>query len=382
MEESISLIGNSVDKREEELPVTSEGNPSEKLNSSFSDSGSSWWSFVDVVKKKSENLITIYKEDLREFTAQIQTDAKEILKRAPETDQLITSTISSGISGLLGLVQIVDTQDAATSEPEENNGSFTPKNVLVDRLSSRILALQSDLATYCTDPVDKEDFETWYKTFHLNEKTEEISQILLSNQKMRDIHTKLVPLVVSYGKFWERYFYKLRKLSIEEERRAALVKRATTSSNSLDEEELAWEEEEEHYSGSQHPVNASDLLEIRSDPIIAPNEVSSPPANEVEEYFRRMDLKEVNSGSVLGENLKSESIQNLDDSSPVPSSLEKNEVASLDHNGNIDILNTGSQSTTFPLVTNASDDDEQLSLNEEMIIIPKEIQPVSEFYKR
>jgi len=157
---------------------------------------------------------------------------------------------------------------------------------------------------------------------------------------------------------------------------------ATTSSNSLDEEELAWEEEEEHYSGSQHPVNASDLLEIRSDPIIAPNEVSSPPANEVEEYFRRMDLKEVNSGSVLGENLKSESIQNLDDSSPVPSSLEKNEVASLDHNGNIDILNTGSQSTTFPLVTNTSDDDEQLSLNEEMIIIPKEIQPVSEFYKR
>jgi len=108
-------------------------------------------------------------------------------------------------------------------------------------------------------------------------------------------------------------------------------------------------------------------------------EVSSPPANEVEEYFRRMDLKEVNSGSVLGENLKSESIQNLDDSSPVPSSLEKNEVASLDHNGNIDILNTGSQSTTFPLVTNTSDDDEQLSLNEEMIIIPKEIQPSATF---
>lgn len=102
---------------------------------------------------------------------------------------------------------------------------------------------------------DQEDFKLWRSTFPIERKTDEISQILSTNDKIREAHSKLgwchtpyytfthmtpalisltphttphthtVPVVVSYGKFWERYFYRLNKLHQEEERRAALVKR-------------------------------------------------------------------------------------------------------------------------------------------------------------
>jgi len=198
-------------------------------------SSSTWWGFsgvLDKVKRTSENIISIYKEDLTEFSRTIQSDTKEVIKKTTEEESL--ETITSSITGFFGFSQ----------SKNENKETTTPakRGVIVDRHQARILQLQTELSTYCTEPTDQEEFVAWKQHFKVSNITDDISR-LGSNDKIREIHTKLVPVAVSYTDYWERYFYKLHKLNQEEERRAALVKRATTSEQ-VDEEDLRWDDEE------------------------------------------------------------------------------------------------------------------------------------------
>jgi len=189
-------------------------------------STSSWWGFtsslldktIDKVKQQSEHIINIYKEDLKEFSQTIQTDTKEAIKKLPQEQEKLTA--------LLGIVK------------GENS-----KGVIVDRQKARLIQLQSELTTYCTDPADLEAYQAFTKDFQIGARTEEISTLLNSNEKVREIHTKLVPATVSYKDFWERYFFKFNQLQQLEARRAALVKKASTSAP--DEEEVGWDVEDE-----------------------------------------------------------------------------------------------------------------------------------------
>ncbi len=61
----------------------------------------------------------------------------------------------------------------------------------VDRQKSRLISLQTELSTYCTDPSETEEFESFKKDFQIGTRTEEISQLLSTNEKVREIHTKL-----------------------------------------------------------------------------------------------------------------------------------------------------------------------------------------------
>lgn len=223
-------------------------------------SSGSWWGFssvLDKVKRTSENIISIYKEDLTEFSRTIQNDTKEVIKKTTEEESL--ETITSSITGFFGFSQ---------NKTENKETATTGKRgVIVDRHQARILQLQTELSTYCTEPTDQEDFVAWKQQFKVSNITDDISRLLASNDKIREIHTKLVPVAVSYTDFWERYFYKLHKLNQEEERRAALVKRATTSEQ-VDEEDLRWDDEE---SGNKAEVAKKE---------------------EVEDYFQKIELNE------------------------------------------------------------------------------------------
>jgi len=193
-------------------------------------SGNNWWSFttslidktLDKVKQQSESLISIYKEDLQEFSQTIQNDTKEVIKKLPQEQEKL------GLTNLFGF-------------GSKQEGKHPP--VIADRQKTRLLALQSELSTYCTDPADLEEFQAWKNNFQISAHTEEISTLLSSNEKIREIHTKVVPVAVTYKDFWERYFFKLHKLNQEEERRAALVKKA--SSTGAEEEEVGWDIEDE-----------------------------------------------------------------------------------------------------------------------------------------
>eukprot|EP01114_Cavostelium_apophysatum_P008003 TRINITY_DN2024_c0_g1_i1.p1 TRINITY_DN2024_c0_g1~~TRINITY_DN2024_c0_g1_i1.p1 ORF type:complete len:327 (-),score=98.47 TRINITY_DN2024_c0_g1_i1:88-1068(-) len=209
-------------------------------NTESASSGSSWWGFVDMVKKQSENIIKIYKEDLTEFGKTITHDTKEVIKKTADDEDVakITSQITTGISSMLG----INAEEKPSEQPQSKTNSN--KQVIVDRRQARILALQGELSTYCTEPSDQQEFQAWKEQFKVSGHTDEISSLLASNEKIREIHAKLVPVAVSYTDFWERYYFKLHKLNHEEERRAALVKRATNNEQA-DEEYLSWDEDEE-----------------------------------------------------------------------------------------------------------------------------------------
>jgi len=164
-----------------------------------------WWSYF---KEKSESIVSMYKEDLQEFTSTITNDTKSAFEQA------------KNVSSFLGL----------SNKPN--------KSLVADRYKAKILALQNEPNTYLVSPADEHDFSTWKSTWKLQDQTDEISQTLASNSTMEELHTKLVPLSISYATFWERYFYKLHKLNQEEDRRAELIARATKT----DEEIVSWED--------------------------------------------------------------------------------------------------------------------------------------------
>ena len=60
--------------------------------------------------------------------------------------------------------------------------------------------------TYTREPIGDE-FLKWSATFKIDDKTEEISEILLSKNHIQQLYSQLVPTIVSYSDFWKRYFY-------------------------------------------------------------------------------------------------------------------------------------------------------------------------------
>lgn len=61
----------------------------------------------------------------------------------------------------------------------------------MDRRDARISALEADLSTYCTEPVDKDNFIKWKESFSLEAMTADISRILADKEKVRECHAKL-----------------------------------------------------------------------------------------------------------------------------------------------------------------------------------------------
>jgi len=117
---------------------------SERREESSNSATSSWWGFLDKVKQQTEAIVNVYKEDIKEFSNTIKNDTKEVIK-----DPEITSKI--GLTGLFGFSQ-------NNTNPEKEKQS-----VIVDRHQAKVLALESELSTYCTEPSDKEDFMSWKK---------------------------------------------------------------------------------------------------------------------------------------------------------------------------------------------------------------------------
>lgn len=58
--------------------------------------GGSWWGWVDKVKQTTQNVVSIYTEDLKEFTKTISNDTKHAIKKSQEeeTRQNIKSSVS------------------------------------------------------------------------------------------------------------------------------------------------------------------------------------------------------------------------------------------------------------------------------------------------
>lgn len=213
---------------------------------------SSWWGWGDTilqtVKKQSETIISIYKEDLSEFTRTIKEDTisvvKEVVKqeegaagsstsassdkKRPNAGGSAAATSSSGLSNFFNFM------DSLKDEEEE-------EVLAKSRREKGVKKLQKDINTYTQPPADEEDFKEWKAGFNLEARTVEISQLLSANNKLRAIHNELLPKL-TYSVFWERYYYRLEKLLKDEERREKILMRAELD-NKLD-DWGGWEDDE------------------------------------------------------------------------------------------------------------------------------------------
>ncbi|KAJ9171918.1 hypothetical protein P3X46_015217 [Hevea brasiliensis] len=217
-----------------------------------SDIGSSsgaGWSFGGLIKTlstKSESVIEIYRRDLKEFGSGLKKEI-EVAHGSLETvghaiDEVGSSVLKNTVQIISqGKEAILAADHESDSSDNNNEKSITSQQSLnskpYSRFDAQVRAIQGDASTYCEETQDLEDYKKWKLGFVLEEKREEIENLLAENGAAESIYKRVVPNSVDEETFWCRYYFKLYKLKQAEDVRANLVKRAI----STEEDDLSWE---------------------------------------------------------------------------------------------------------------------------------------------
>ncbi|CAI0559995.1 unnamed protein product [Linum tenue] len=215
---------------------------------------------------KSESVIETYRRDLEELgsglkkeTAAIRDVASRAVKDLPASLEASASAAQEAIDDIGATVwkstaQIIshgrDLSNASSpdyndhdSDSSNNGGGGRGSSLPLkpySRYDAQLLALQSNLNTYCREPEDKEGYDGWrlgLRSSVVEEKRDEIEKLLTENEVVREIYDEVMPSKVNIETFWSRYFYRAQKLKEAEEARAKIVKRVI----SVEEEDLSWD---------------------------------------------------------------------------------------------------------------------------------------------
>eukprot|EP00854_Cymbomonas_tetramitiformis_P018663 gene18663-22283_t len=240
----------------------------------------SWWGELSIsaLQEKAKEALHTLKSDLQEFGSTVKEDTEDLVqgvqKSVPELlekgDVALDAALpeiaevqdhfenvgsqieSFGQSVLSGTTEIfAQVREAVQTEFEEpkktkknrakqrsaRDAGVVGSSGKYNRYESQVYALQRDSSTYCDEPEDKSDYDTWCSTFQVSEQKVAIEEILRDNSFMRELHSRIVPLIVEHEVFWMRYFYRLSKLQQREE----LVKRASKVDL---EDDLSWDVED------------------------------------------------------------------------------------------------------------------------------------------
>lgn len=177
------------------------------------------------------------KKDLAEFGCTMQKDAghavavtsstfKESLKT--ENTSAARDKVSKGLNALLeGISKALTVPPDDEGQIPITRGSAAG---IYDRAKARLHAIQIDPDTYIQPPSGPpETFTMWCSGFDLESVKGEISELLVSKVEVRGLYTKLVPAEMSHVDFWQRYFYKVHQVQIDQARKEALMMRAEQS---------------------------------------------------------------------------------------------------------------------------------------------------------
>ncbi|XP_068325684.1 protein DOS2-like [Pyrus communis] len=243
-------------------------------------SGTGAWSFgglITTLATKSGSVMKNYRRDLEEFgselkkeTAVIREVASRAVKDLPGSLEVGASvaqesleTVGQAIDDIGGTVwkstaEIISHGRDAISADVDVESDNLDDNVSGNRESSgdnkrlsssgsdlrkysrfdaQVRAVQSNLNTYLEEPEDLESYGSWKLGFVLDEKVEEVENLMRENGGLGEIYAEIVPGKVDSESFWSRYFYRVHKLKEAEEARAKLVNRAILG----EEEDLSWD---------------------------------------------------------------------------------------------------------------------------------------------
>ncbi|XP_022955402.1 BSD domain-containing protein 1-like [Cucurbita moschata] len=241
------------------------------------------WSFGGLIKTlatKSESVISNYRRDLEELGSGLRKETSVIREVASRAVKDLPTTLDVGASvvqeSLESVGEAIDDIGSAVwkstskiishgretflasdlvSEKHENSsdvvfslkqlGSSTTRKLefkQYNRFNTQLIAVQRDLNTYLEEPKDLENYKNWKLGFVLEDKEEEIDNLVKESDDVRETYRTVVPCTIVHEVFWSRYFYRLHKLKQAEEARVKLVKSAISAE---DEDDLSWDVDED-----------------------------------------------------------------------------------------------------------------------------------------
>ncbi|XP_059660536.1 uncharacterized protein LOC132306945 [Cornus florida] len=258
--------GGEVDDDSDQSFPSRDPNSNPNPNPPSDGGGGGRWSFAGLVKTlstKSESVLETYRRDLKEFGSGLKNETAVFREVASRAVKELPSSIEVGASAAKGSVghaidevwkstaeiisQGKDTllapsdADSDTSE-SYNNGNQSFNSRRYSRFDAQLRTIQNDVNTYCEEPEDLDDYSKWKLGFVLEEKSEEVENLIEENGAMGAIYKRVVPNSVDHETFWCRYFYRVYKLKQQEDVRANLVKRAIAAES---DEELSWDVDDE-----------------------------------------------------------------------------------------------------------------------------------------
>ncbi|KAK3005895.1 hypothetical protein RJ639_017761 [Escallonia herrerae] len=235
--------------------------PESNPNSSDGGGGSGWnfGGLFKTITTRSESVLETYRRDLKEFGSGLKNETSLLRAAASRAVKELPASIEVGASAAQGSIQTVLKSTASIISQGKDN-LLAPSNIEFDqseigsnsnrgvdskrysRYEAQLNVIRSDVNTYIEEPEDLDDFNKWKSGFMLEEKSEEVENLIKNNAVMEGIYKKVVPNEVDRDTFWCRYFYRVHKLKLQEDLRANLVRRAI----SIDyDEELSWDIEED-----------------------------------------------------------------------------------------------------------------------------------------
>ncbi|XP_052162508.1 LOW QUALITY PROTEIN: uncharacterized protein LOC127779685 [Oryza glaberrima] len=221
--------------------------------------GGGGWGFGGLLKtltSQSETVLEAYRRDLAEFGTGLRRETEALRDAAARAARDLPAH-AHALDGLADIVAqgkdaIAQVAAAAAAAPAtghsdggggESEPSSASGQVRYSRFEAQLRALQSDPATFTSDPEDSDDFAAWRVGFSVDERSGEIEALCYESDALEGMVEKLVPGTVESEVFWARYFYRVHRLKQQEDARAKLVKRVFAAEE--DEEDLSWEVDDE-----------------------------------------------------------------------------------------------------------------------------------------
>ncbi|CAK9175854.1 unnamed protein product [Ilex paraguariensis] len=241
------------DAIDQDQSCRSHGQPNSNPNST---DGGGWggWRFGGLIQSyatQSGSVLQTYRRDLREFGSGLKKETSLFREVASRTVKDLPYSIEAAHEVIDGVLKstakiISHRKEALLSASDFQNDTPDTSSSCSSRRYSRFDALlrtiQSDVKTYCEEPENLEDYNNWKLGFVLEEKSQEVENLIGDSGALEGIYKRVVPNEINHDTFWSRYFYRVHKLNQQESVRANLVKRAVSIN---DEEELTWDVDDE-----------------------------------------------------------------------------------------------------------------------------------------
>lgn len=215
-------------------------------------SSSSWFSWYNEAKTKTISTLSMVKHDLTELTEAVGQQAvatvDAVVEHAPYVGQAAQdfgAKAGQWVKSVASVVNDAVLQMSDTTSGEELNqvpivvgagdGLRASGRSSASFAVAKILAAQTDPNTFLSEPNGAPElFEDFLDHFSLTDKKPEIIELLAKNNVMDRLYKDLVPSKISSSAFWERYFYKVHQIELDQAKIESFIQKSSSSPDMVD----------------------------------------------------------------------------------------------------------------------------------------------------